>query len=543
MKKRWKKAATVMMTAAMTIAILFTAAGCGGQDEGSGKAAAGKDAGAGSETTGEEAQGMSTVYVQVASEPGNYQPSTRNSGSTQVFLLNVYESLFERAYSGEYEPLLAESYEWTDDTHMTIKLHDNIVTHAGDPVKAQDVLWSIQWAAESAEYSRHTTNIDFENTKVIDDLTLEIVIFEPNVFFLNDLDRIQITAKKTFDESPDNLISIANGTGPYKMVSHTEGVDVVLEKFDGYWDKDNTERDRQLQNFDRIVFKFIPEAAQRTIELESGGVDILYDTPTNDLENLYNSDEFDVFEYVTAQTVTMYFNSSDNSACNNQTLRQAIRSAIDNQAIVAAVYGGNARAATSIVSPDNKEWSDDIQNLYPYDPEKAKQLLTDAGYGEGELTLKLATDDSNERKAIAEIIQAQLGQIGITVDINTYDAGSFNSLWGDNQSWDMQINQFSALGSVLFYFNNQVNRAKNVRGFWEDDAFQELLIPTIRDGNEENVKTLVGMFEEASPVCPLVNRTVYYTLRKGLSDYRTKKDSNLIVNDLTVTDKAFWLYD
>ena len=434
MKKRWKKAATVMMTAVMTIAMLFTAAGCGGQDEGSGKTAAGKDAGAGSETTGEEAQGMSTVYVQVASEPGNYQPSTRNSGSTQVFLLNVYESLFERAYSGEYEPLLAESYEWTDDTHMTIKLHDNIVTHAGDTVKAQDVLWSIQWAAESAEYSRHTTNIDFENTKVIDDLTLEIVIFEPNVFFLNDLDRIQITAKKTFDESPDNLISIANGTGPYKMVSHTEGVDVVLEKFDGYWDKDNTERDRQLQNFDRIVFKFIPEAAQRTIELESGGVDILYDTPTNDLENLYNSDEFDVFEYVTAQTVTMYFNSSDNSACNNQTLRQAIRSAIDNQAIVAAVYGGNARAATSIVSPDNKEWSDDIQNLYPYDPEKAKQLLTDAGYGEGELTLKLATDDSNERKAIAEIIQAQLGQIGITVDINTYDAGSFNSLWGDNQS-------------------------------------------------------------------------------------------------------------
>ena len=264
MKKRWKKAATVMMTAVMTIAMLFTAAGCGGQDEGSGKTA-GKDAGAGSETTGEEAQGMSTVYVQVASEPGNYQPSTRNSGSTQVFLLNVYESLFERAYSGEYEPLLAESYEWTDDTHMTIKLHDNIVTHAGDPVKAQDVLWSIQWAAESAEYSRHTTNIDFENTKVIDDLTLEIVIFEPNVFFLNDLDRIQITAKKTFDESPDNLISIANGTGPYKMVSHTEGVDVVLEKFDGYWDKDNTERDRQLQNFDRIVFKFIPEAAQRRL--------------------------------------------------------------------------------------------------------------------------------------------------------------------------------------------------------------------------------------------------------------------------------------
>lgn len=540
MKKRWKKL-TALMTAA---AMVFALAGCGGKDTGNSSVSAETGTEAASNTAGGSGQGKSTVYVEAASDPGNYQPSTRNAGATQVFLLNVYEGLFERAYSGEYEPLLAESYEWTDDTHMTVKLHDNIVTHAGDPVKAEDALWSIQWAAESAEYSRHTTNIDFENTKVIDDLTLEIAIFEPNVFFLNDLSRIQVTAKKTFDESPDNLISVANGTGPYKMVSHTEGVEVVLEKFDDYWDKDNTERDCQLQNFDKIVFKFISEAAQQTIELETGGVDILYDTPTNDLESLRGNDEFEVFEYVTAQTVTMYFNSSENSVCNNQTLRQAIRSAIDNQAIVAAVYGGNARAATSIVSPDNKEWSDDIQNQYPYDPEKAKQLLKDAGYTEGELTLKLATDDSNERKSIAEIIQAQLGQIGITVDINTYDAGSFNSLWGDNQSWDMQINQFSALGSVLFYFNNQVNREKNVRGFWEDDVFQEILTPTIKDGNEENIMKLVDMFEEASPVCPLVNKTVYFTFRKGLTNYRIKNDANMVVHDLEITDEAdSWLYD
>lgn len=540
MKKRWKKL-TALMTAA---AMVFALAGCGGKDTGNSSVSAETGTEAASNTAGGSGQGKSTVYVEAASDPGNYQPSTRNAGATQVFLLNVYEGLFERAYSGEYEPLLAESYEWTDDTHMTVKLHDNIVTHAGDPVKAEDALWSIQWAAESAEYSRHTTNIDFENTKVIDDLTLEIAIFEPNVFFLNDLSRIQVTAKKTFDESPDNLISVANGTGPYKMVSHTEGVEVILEKFDDYWDKDNAERDCQLQNFDKIVFKFISEAAQQTIELETGGVDILYDTPTNDLESLRGNDEFEVFEYVTAQTVTMYFNSSENSVCNNQTLRQAIRSAIDNQAIVAAVYGGNARAATSIISPDNKEWSDDIQNQYPYDPEKAKQLLKDANYTEGELTLKLATDDSNERKSIAEIIQAQLGQIGITVDINTYDAGSFNSLWGDNQSWDMQINQFSALGSVLFYFNNQVNREKNVRGFWEDDVFQEILTPTIKDGNEENIMKLVDMFEEASPVCPLVNKTVYFTFRKGLTNYRIKNDANMVVHDLEITDEAdSWLYD
>ena len=543
MKKSIKKAAAILLASIMTVGIL----GCGGNSAESGVTDSVGTVQKGEESSGDEvSKGISTVYVEGASDPGNYQPSTRNAGATQVFLLNVYEGLFERAYNGEYEPLLVESYEWTDDTHMTFKIHDNIVTHAGDTVKAEDVLWSMQWAAESAEYSRHTTNIDFDNTKVVDDLTIEMAIFEPNVFFLNDLSRIQITAKKTFDESSDNLISVANGTGPYKMVSHTEGVEVVLEKFEAYWDKDNTERDRQLQNFDKIVFKFIPEAAQRTIELESGGVDILYDTPTNDLDNLRNNDEFDVVEYVTGQTVTMYFNSSENSACNNQKLRQAICCAIDNNAIVAAVYGGNARAATSIISPENKEWNDELENSeyrYAYNQEKAKELLVEAGYKEGSLTLKLATDDSNERKSIAEIIQAQLGQIGITVEINTYDSGSFNSLWGDNKSWDMQINQFSALGSVLFYFNNQVNRDKNVRGFWEDDSFQELLAPTIRDGNEENVTKLVEMFEDAAPVCPLVNKTIYFTFRKGLTDYRIKNDATLIVNDLKITDAANWLYD
>lgn len=520
--KKAKKILAVFLTLALTLSLF----GCD------------SNSGTGSDT--------STVNVEVTSDPGNYQPSTRNAGSTAVFLLNVYEGLFEKAYSGDYEPLLVKEYEWIDDTHMSMTIYDNIVTHAGDPVTAEDVLWSLEWAAESAEYSRHTTNIDFENTKVTGDYSLELAIYEPNVFFLNDLSRIQITAKKSFEESDDNMISIAIGTGPYKMVEHTEGVEVVLEKFDDYWGNEaDPERDRQLQNFDKIVFKFIPEAAQRTIELESGGVDILYDTSTTDLESLMSNDEFDVFEYVTGQTVTMYFNSSENSVCNDQTLRQAIRYAIDNDAIVAAAYSGYAKPAVSIISPDNQEWSDDLEEnpLYPYDPEKAKELLAEAGYGEGELTLTLATDDSNERKAVAEIIQAQLSQVGITVKIDTYDSGSFNSLWSDNESWDMQINQFSALGSVLFYFYNQVNEEKNVRGFWVDEDFQTLLTPTLVDGNEEGIMELVDIFEEACPVVPLVNKTVYFTFRNGLENYRIKNDATLVVNDIGVTDEATWLYD
>ena len=174
---------------------------------------------------------------------------------------------------------------------------------------------------------------------------------------------------------------------------------------------------------DRIIYKFIPEEAQRTISLESGDVDFVYDPPLTELEGLMNNSDYDVLEVKTSSTPSLYFNSSEGSVCSNKSLRQAISCAIDNSAIVAAVYKGFAHPACSVVTPNNPEWSDDLENSNPYafDQEKAKTCLAEAGYQPGELKLRLATDDVSTHKAAAEIIQAYLQQIGIEVEISIFD--------------------------------------------------------------------------------------------------------------------------
>ncbi len=532
MKKQ--KAMALLLTAAVMV---IGATGCKG--------------GSKAETEGEITQaqgapegGVSTAVIELTNDPSSLQPSTINQQAVMEMRMNYYERLFEWDYSGEVSPLLAESFEWVDDLHLKIKLHDNITTHSGKNLKASDVKFSLELARDSAEFARHTTNIDYDNIEIVDDYTIILPLKEQNVLTWNDLTRIDIVSQADFEESSDQMITTPVGTGPYRVVSYTEGVELVMEKNEEYWNKDQTEV--QQQNVDRIVYKFIPEEAQRTIALESGDVDFVYDPPMTELEGLKANEAYEVMEVTTSSTPAIYFNSSEDSIFNNKELRQAVAYAVDNEAIVAAVVNGYAHPACSIVTPNNPEWSDELEEteVYKFDQEKAKECLAAAGYAPGELTLRLATDDVSTHKAAAEIIQAYLQQIGITVKISTFDAGSYNSLLTQTDTWDFQINEYVTKGSVLFFFGNQVNRNKNIRGFWDDDEFQTVLTEALKDGSEEKVAQLIDLFTENMPVYPLYNKTNYYVYRKGMTDIKTKDDYVVFPGDVTYSPEAeAWLYD
>lgn len=488
--------------------------------------------------------GESKIVIEIMNDPSSLQPSTINQQAVMEMRMNYFERLFEWDYNGEVSPLLAESYEWVDDLHLKIKIHDNITTHSGKKLTASDVKFSLELARDSAEFSRHTTNIDYDNIEVVDDYTIILPLIEQNVLTWNDLTRIDIVSQADFEESSDQMITTPVGTGPYRVVSYTEGVELVMEKYDDYWNKDQTEV--QQQNVDKIVYKFIPEEAQRTIALESGDVDFIYDTPTTELETLKANEQYEVLEVPTSSTPAVYFNSSEESVFNNKDLRKAVAYAIDNEAIVAAVVSGYAHPACSVITPSNPEWTEDLEQAegYEFDQEKAKEYLAAAGYEPGQLTLRLATDDVSTHKAAAEIIQAYLQQIGIAVEISIYDAGSYNSLLTQKDTWDLQINEYTTKGSILFFFGNQVNRNKNIRGFWDDDQFQTILTEALKDGDEEKVAQLVELFTENMPIYPLYNKTNYYVYRKGMEDVKTKDDYVVFPGDVTYSQEAeSWLYD
>ncbi|MCQ5387573.1 ABC transporter substrate-binding protein [Hungatella hathewayi] len=539
MKRR--KIVSLLLAAAMTAGVM---SGCGGNGETAGTAGTADTKNAETAQNGAKEEGQSTIVMEITNDPSSLQPSTINQQAFMEQRMNYYERLFEWDYNGEVSPLLVKDFEWIDELHLKITLYDNITTHSGKKLTTEDVKFSLEYAKDSAEFARHTTNIDYDNIEITDDYTMVIPILQQNVLFWNDITRIDIVSKADFEESKDQMITTPVGTGPYKVTGYTPGVEVVLEKNENYWNAGQTEI--QQRNVDRIIYKFIPEEAQRTISLESGDVDFVYDPPLTELEGLMNNSDYDVLEVKTSSTPSLYFNSSEGSVCSNKSLRQAISCAIDNSAIVAAVYKGFAHPACSVVTPNNPEWSDDLENSNPYafDQEKAKTCLAEAGYQPGELKLRLATDDVSTHKAAAEIIQAYLQQIGIEVEISIFDAGSYNTLLTQKDTWDMQINEYTTKGSILFFFGNQVNRNKNIRGFWDDDEFQNVLDEALKDGDNEKVSKLVSIFMENIPIYPLMNKTNYYVFRKGIENVRTKDDYIVFPGDVTYTEEASsWLYN
>ena len=539
MKRR--KIVSLLLAAAMTAGVL---SGCGGNGETAGTAGTADTKNAETAQNGAKEEGQSTIVMEITNDPSSLQPSTINQQAFMEQRMNYYERLFEWDYNGEVSPLLVKDFEWIDELHLKITLYDNITTHSGKKLTTEDVKFSLEYAKDSAEFARHTTNIDYDNIEITDDYTMVIPILQQNVLFWNDITRIDIVSEADFEESKDQMITTPVGTGPYKVTGYTPGVEVVLEKNENYWNAGQTEI--QQRNVDRIIYKFIPEEAQRTISLESGDVDFVYDPPLTELEGLMNNSDYDVLEVKTSSTPSLYFNSSEGSVCSNKSLRQAISCAIDNSAIVAAVYKGFAHPACSVVTPNNPEWSDDLENSNPYafDQEKAKTCLAEAGYQPGELKLRLATDDVSTHKAAAEIIQAYLQQIGIEVEISIFDAGSYNTLLTQKDTWDMQINEYTTKGSILFFFGNQVNRNKNIRGFWDDDEFQNVLDEALKDGDNEKVSKLVSIFMENIPIYPLMNKTNYYVFRKGIENVRTKDDYIVFPGDVTYTEEASsWLYN
>ena len=539
MKRR--KIVSLLLAAAMTAGVM---SGCGGNGETAGTAGTADTKNAETAQNGAKEEGQSTSVMEITNDPSSLQPSTINQQAFMEQRMNYYERLFEWDYNGEVSPLLVKDFEWIDELHLKITLYDNITTHSGKKLTTEDVKFSLEYAKDSAEFARHTTNIDYDNIEITDDYTMVIPILQQNVLFWNDITRIDIVSKADFEESKDQMITTPVGTGPYKVTGYTPGVEVVLEKNENYWNAGQTEI--QQRNVDRIIYKFIPEEAQRTISLESGDVDFVYDPPLTELEGLMNNSDYDVLEVKTSSTPSLYFNSSEGSVCSNKSLRQAISCAIDNSAIVAAVYKGFAHPACSVVTPNNPEWSDDLENSNPYafDQEKAKTCLAEAGYQPGELKLRLATDDVSTHKAAAEIIQTYLQQIGIEVEISIFDAGSYNTLLTQKDTWDMQINEYTTKGSILFFFGNQVNRNKNIRGFWDDDEFQNVLDEALKDGDNEKVSKLVSIFMENIPIYPLMNKTNYYVFRKGIENVRTKDDYIVFPGDVTYTEEASsWLYN
>ena len=252
--------------------------------------------------------------------------------------------------------------------------------------------------------------------RVIDDLTFEVTLEKPYAPFLRALGSyLRIVSPKSIEEvNVTGTITRPVGTGPYKFVSWEKGKEIVLEAFEDYWGG--------APKIKRLVWKIIPEAGTRLAALKAGDVDVAFLPPASEVNALKNDPNIKVYTPLTNRVIFIALLPKGPLA--DPKVRQALNYAVDKEAIVKNIMFGLASPLKAPV-PDHF-FGFCPQQPYEYNPEKAKQLLAEAGYPNGfKMVLFHPVGRYLQDKQIAEAIQAYLAEIGVEVELRTMDWPSF----------------------------------------------------------------------------------------------------------------------
>ncbi len=341
-------------------------------------------------------------------------PHEAVAAGTKEVLFNMYEGLLKPDSDGNLQPAVAGDYSISEDEKTyTFKIREGILFHDGSKVTAGDVKYSIEKCADASNGDALNVAAAFSDIEAVntpDDSTVEIVLKEKNTDFLSYLTVAVIPEGNK--EPRTNPI----GTGPYKYVSRSPQENIVMERFDDYWGEP-----AHIQN---VTFKISPVDTV-VMDLEGGSIDMYARISSAQADQL--GDNFNIEEGTMNLVQAMYLNH-DNEYFSNKLVRQALCYAIDEQAILDLTSEGKGTIIGSSMFPAfGKYYMEELGEEYPHDVEKAKELLTEAGYPDGfEFTVKVP---SNYQPHIdtAQVLAEQLKETGVTANIELIEWDSWLS--------------------------------------------------------------------------------------------------------------------
>jgi peptide/nickel transport system substrate-binding protein len=366
------------------------------------------------------AQDESVLTVARLSDHQNWcHPIEAQTGNQGQWWENIFNKLVKSASdSTTIVPDLAESWEPSANADAyTFKLAENATWHDGEPVTADDVVFTIEWFLEHGPYGGFTPAWQFvENVAAVDDFTVQVDLVAPNAEFLRDITgmaNIILPEHVLNSSTAENIKSlpftlctpgVTIGSGPYELVDYAHDTSVELAANDTYF--------KGRPNIDRIVFKIFPDPALAIAQLEAGELDLAFRVPPEEFERLDVVDGLNVLSTANAGIVRIVF-ATEKPPWNNVDVRRGFAHAINKDGLVNGLYQGRARI---LHNHPGFNVTDDI-NLYEYDPDKARELLEKGGYN-GETFTILYDGNSPEVQAMPALIQNDLAAVGVNVELS-----------------------------------------------------------------------------------------------------------------------------
>ncbi|WP_170167148.1 ABC transporter substrate-binding protein [Paracoccus methylarcula] len=362
--------------------------------------------------------------------------------------------LYADPQTGEYKGNLATEWNWVDDTTLELKLREGVKFHDGSDFTADDVVYTVNFVADEANGAVTQRNVNWmDHAEKLDDYTVRIITKEPFPAALEYLSGpVSMYPSDYYEEAgPSGMGLKPVGTGPYKAVSVEPGKHFVLERNEDYFDGPKGQ-----PTIGKVDIRTIPDVNTQMAEIFSGQLDLIWQVPSDQAERLAEMGQFTVANESTMRVGYLSMDAAGRSNPDNPftklEVRQAVNYAIDRQTIVKELLKGKSTTIDTACFPSQFGCVQDVTE-YPYDPEKARELLAEAGYPDGFTTEFYAYRD----REYAEAISSYLNAVGITTDFKMlqYSALRDLNMKGEVpisfQTWgSFSINDASAMVSQFF---------------------------------------------------------------------------------------------
>jgi peptide/nickel transport system substrate-binding protein len=366
---------------------------------------------------------LDELVIDLAAEPPSLDPALVYDIDGWSVVHSIHDALYQYSPEGELEPLLAaELPNPIDATTYEIKLRPGLTFHNGEPVNAASIALAVQHitaeetASQVADQFRVITEV-----KQIDDLTVHLILSAPTPSLPSQMPSwlaplpVDYAASNDFGSKPI-------GAGPFVFVEWKPGESITVEANPNY--PEDSPKGKPIAK--RVTFRIVPEASTRVADLLAGTADLVRSVPLDQVQEVQDGGA--KIEPVPVSAVTFIRIATDTAPFSDIRVRQALNYAVDVDTIVAALYGGNGQRLPNLFPPGGLGFNADLAP-YPYDPEKAKALLTEAGFADGfETTLAHTV---GERADLAEAIAGQLAEVGINAKVQAQENAVFNGEWKD----------------------------------------------------------------------------------------------------------------
>ncbi|PYZ97070.1 ABC transporter substrate-binding protein [Alteribacter lacisalsi] len=554
----------------LSVALVASLAACGGDDETGGDEDTG-DNGEETEENGDEgsengsedgnlAADQTLIFARGGDSVSLDYASVTDGESSRV-TKQIYESLLEfDADSFEIGPGLAHDWDVADDgLTYTFYLEEGVTFHDGtdfnaDAVKLNFERWAdpeheFAFADEGYNYSVYGTQFGgfagddghvIDEINVINDHEVEFVLNEQLGSFIQNMGMsyFAITSPAAFEEYGSAINENPVGTGPFKFVSWSRDDQIVLEKNEDYWQEG-------YPKLDSVIFQVIPDNSARLTALRSGEIDIMDGLNPDDVDAIEGEDGMTVFERATNNIGYLGFNM-EKEPFDDVLVRQALNHAVDKEALIETLFAGLAEPAKNIIPPDYLGYNDNVDE-YEYDPERAMELLEEAGYADGlefDLwTMPVARPYMPDPQRAAEVLQENFNEVGVTANIHTEEWATYLERTEQGEQDLFMLGWSGTNGDPDYFYGNLLHGSAipgGNRTFYRsdeaDDLFNRGKVSIDDDERDEIYQEAAQVVHEDAPMIPLVHSIPVLAGSERVQNYVPHPSTSESLHEVELTE-------